>query len=138
MRSRDSMPSAVDLPARNLPQAAPPARCSLADARWWERQRPLLLYAPFVLGLGVAALARDPRPIYVAPLLATAGVLSWGLFEYGIHRFVLHRTRALFGRQLSLAMFHAEHHRNPRVLVQLHHPLKKSLPVAAIYAFLAW
>jgi len=80
----------------------------------------------------------DPRPIYVAPLFALSGLVSWGLFEYAIHRFVLHAPRPLFGRRLSIAAEHVEHHRNPQALEPLRNPIKTILPVALLYGMLAW
>ena len=71
-------------------------------------------------------------------LLFGAGVLSWELIEYSLHRFVFHYSaRSMFGRKLLYAA-HISHHDYPRASNHLFASLLLSLPIATVYFLLAW
>ena len=71
-------------------------------------------------------------------LLIVAGVFSWTLIEYGLHRFVFHyRARSTFGRKFVHAA-HLSHHENPRGTNRLFSSLIISLPIATVYFVSAW
>ena len=71
-------------------------------------------------------------------LLLASGVLSWGLVEYGLHRFVFHYdARTELGKKLVYAA-HLSHHDDPRATNRLFSSLVISAPVAAAYLLLAW
>lgn len=70
--------------------------------------------------------------------LLLAGVLSWGLLEYGLHRFAFHYdARSEFGRKFVYAA-HLSHHDNPRGRDSIFSGLLISTPVATAYLLLAW
>ena len=71
-------------------------------------------------------------------LLLIAGVFSWTLIEYGLHRFVFHYTaHSDFGKNFVYAA-HLSHHENPRATNRLFSGLLISLPIATVYLLLAW
>lgn len=66
-------------------------------------------------------------------ILITAGALSWGLIEYGLHRFVFHyRARSDFGRKILYAA-HLSHHEDPNARDRLVASPLLSLPIATAY-----
>ena len=70
-------------------------------------------------------------------VLLTSGILSWGLLEYGLHRFVFHyNARSELGRKLVYAA-HLSHHDYPGATDRLFSSLLISAPVAAVYLLLA-
>lgn len=70
-------------------------------------------------------------------VLLTSGLLSWGLIEYGLHRFVFHyNARSELGRRLVYAA-HLSHHDYPSATDRLFSSLVISAPVAAAYLLLA-
>ena len=70
-------------------------------------------------------------------LLLVSGVLSWGLLEYGLHRFVFHYdARTKLGRKLVYAA-HLSHHDDPRSTNRLFSSLILSAPLAGAYLLLA-
>lgn len=70
--------------------------------------------------------------------LLLAGVLSWGLVEYGLHRFAFHYdARSVFGKEFVYAL-HLSHHENPRATDGIFSSLIVSTPVATAYLLLAW
>lgn len=71
-------------------------------------------------------------------LLLVSGFLSWGLVEYGLHRFIFHHdARSEPGRRFVHAA-HLSHHENPRAVDSLFAGLGMSVPIAAGYWLLAW
>ena len=98
---------------------------------------PFYFYTVVALGQGAAALAGEgPSGVVVIPLLV-AGLISWGLVEYSLHRFVFHYdARSEFGRKLVYAA-HLSHHDDPGAAGRLFTSLRVSAPVAAAYWLLA-
>ena len=71
-------------------------------------------------------------------LLLGCGLFSWGLIEYGLHRFVFHYdARSRFGREL-LYSAHLSHHENPTATNQISASFYLSAPIAAMYWLLVW
>lgn len=97
---------------------------------------PLYFYTAVVLCL--LALTRGEALSLTAGLLLLAfGVLSWGLLEYGLHRFVFHYdARTAVGKKLVYAA-HLAHHDDPRATNRIFSSLIMSAPVAAAYLLLA-
>lgn len=68
--------------------------------------------------------------------LLASGLLSWGLVEYGLHRFVFHHdARSELGRKVVYAV-HLSHHENPQSRDRIFSSLVISAPVAAGYLLL--
>jgi len=63
---------------------------------------------PLLAFMLVAAGPRASWPLLV--VCTAAGLASWSLVEYGLHRFVLHRVE-------PFQRWHGEHHRRPTALI---------------------
>lgn len=102
------------------------------------------LYKPFifytaVLALLQAAVVRSgaSSPASAAALVC-AGLLTWGLYEYATHRWVLHREPRAQGFNLPGNLTHLRHHADPNSLQRLNVQLNESVPVCVVYYLLAW
>jgi len=102
------------------------------------------LYKPFVFYVGVllvlhAAVMRSEAPsLGVGGALFSAGLLSWGLVEYAVHRWVLHRIPRAQGFNLPGNLTHLKHHDDPQSLQRLNVQLSESLPICLVYFLAAW
>lgn len=98
---------------------------------------PLYFYMVVVLCL-LTLTGGDALSLGSSLLLLTSGILSWGLLEYGLHRFVFHYdARSPLGRKLVYAA-HLAHHDDPRATNRIFSSLIISAPLAAAYWLLAW
>jgi sterol desaturase/sphingolipid hydroxylase (fatty acid hydroxylase superfamily) len=99
---------------------------------------PFVFYSTVMLALGISSFASGAPAASMISALLFFGLLSWGLTEYLVHRFVLHNVL----QKKSLAMpgyqTHLRHHANPRDLTRLHVTLSEGLPVSTVYALLTW
>ena len=97
---------------------------------------PLVFYTAVVLCL--FTLTGDKEiSLGASSALLVAGVLSWGLLEYGLHRFAFHYdARSELGRKFVYAM-HLSHHEDPRKIDGVFSGLLISAPVATVYLLLA-
>jgi len=104
----------------------------------WGQLIPFYFYTAVALGLGVAAsLTESPSAIAIG-LLLISGFLSWGLVEYGLHRFMFHyEAQTERGKKLIWAA-HLSHHEDPKARAKLFAGLRLSLPIAMVYLFVAW
>jgi sterol desaturase/sphingolipid hydroxylase (fatty acid hydroxylase superfamily) len=103
----------------------------------WKQFSPLYFYTTVALCLGFLA-ARAGFSIWYILFLIILGVLSWGLIEYGLHRFVFHyRARSRLGVRL-LYQVHLSHHENPSAINKLFASLLLSGPIASAYWLVAW
>ena len=97
---------------------------------------PLYFYTAVVLCL-FALTSGESLSLGVGALLLVSGVLSWGLLEYGLHRFIFHYdARSAFGKKVVYAA-HLSHHDDPRATDRIFSSLMVSAPVAAAYLLLA-
>lgn len=106
-------------------------------AAGWKHLTPVYFYTALVVCLIALTRGEDFswRQYF---LFITAGILSWTLIEYGLHRFIFHYSaRSDFGRKFVYAA-HLSHHENPRETPRLFSSLLISLPVALVYLLLAW
>jgi dihydroceramide fatty acyl 2-hydroxylase len=104
-----------------------------------ELYKPFIFYA-FVLAALNSAATLSGEGVSLASSLASlaAGLLSWGLVEYSIHRWVLHRVPPREGAGLPGNRTHLAHHADPNALDRLNVQLGESLPVCAAYFLSAW
>jgi sterol desaturase/sphingolipid hydroxylase (fatty acid hydroxylase superfamily) len=102
------------------------------------------LYKPFIFYTAVLAVlqagvwrsgASSPA---AAAALFCAGLLTWGLYEYSTHRWVLHREPRAEGFNLPGNLTHLRHHADPNSLQRLNVQLSESIPVCVVYYLLAW
>ncbi len=104
----------------------------------WQLCKPFLFYAVTLSCLHVAILNSLPLSLTAAVALVAAGLLSWGLIEYVVHRWVLHRVPRAAGFNLPGNLTHLRHHENPLALERLTVQLSESLPICLVYFLLAW
>ena len=103
----------------------------------WRQFTPFYFYTVVALCLGAAAAGEGPSGGGIVSLLVT-GLLSWGLVEYALHRFIFHHdARSESGRKLVYAA-HLSHHEDPGATDRLFTSLRMSAPIAAVYWLLAW
>jgi sterol desaturase/sphingolipid hydroxylase (fatty acid hydroxylase superfamily) len=119
------------------------ARITRTDRRLlinkYELYKPFAFYAVLLAALNAAALGDEGRPDLSSTLALTgAGLLTWGLIEYAIHRWVLHRESRIDDARLHGNRVHLAHHLDPYALDRLNVQLSESLPVCAAYCLLAW
>jgi sterol desaturase/sphingolipid hydroxylase (fatty acid hydroxylase superfamily) len=97
-----------------------------SPANYWVAMFSDLAAALVLLPLG---LRQFSGPVVVASGVAIVGFISWGLFEYVVHRWVLHGPPSVLRRG------HAQHHAAPNALIST--PLFAVMATAlAIYALL--
>jgi len=93
--------------------------------------------AVVILLLTIAGMGKGPSKSGVL-LLLMSGILSWGLVEYVLHRFLFHlNTRSIIGLNFVYPA-HLSHHENPKATEHLFASLLISLPIATAYWMLAW
>lgn len=101
----------------------------------WRQFTPFYFYTAVALCL-VAAAGEGPSGGIL--LLLVVGLLSWGLVEYALHRFIFHYdARSESGRRFVYAA-HLSHHDDPGATDGLFTSLRMSVPIAAAYWLLAW
>ena len=106
--------------------------------RGWRQFTPFYFYTAVVLCLGAAAAEGEGLSVGGVLLLLVLGLLSWGLIEYALHRFVFHYdAQSESGRKFVHAA-HLSHHEDPRATDHLFASLRMSAPIAAGYWLLAW
>ena len=94
------------------------------------RLTPLFFYAAVVVCLFIVT-RNETLSFGASLLLLTSGLLSWGLIEYGLHRFVFHYdARSELGRRIVYDV-NLSHHENPDSRDQIFASLLISAPVAA-------
>lgn len=102
-----------------------------------QATRRLDLYLPYLVWVPVVAAAellvsiRAPLGAAKVVALLVAGYLVWGLFEYVVHRFVLH-AREDGGSRLPGNQTHILHHRQPNAEQRLTVQLSESVPTASV------
>ncbi|HEX8500983.1 MAG TPA: sterol desaturase family protein [Pyrinomonadaceae bacterium] len=102
------------------------------------------LYKPFifytaVLSLMQLAVVRSGASTPAgAAALFVVGLLTWGLYEYVTHRWVLHREPKAEGFNLPGNLTHLRHHAEPDSLQRLNVQLSESVPVCVVYFLAAW
>ena len=100
---------------------------------------PFYFYSAAVLWLllTIKVTAQGPSKSIVLVLLLF-GLLSWGLIEYILHRFIFHLdAQSALGRKFLYSV-HLSHHENPKATDHLFATLTVSLPIAVTYWLLAW
>jgi sterol desaturase/sphingolipid hydroxylase (fatty acid hydroxylase superfamily) len=102
------------------------------------------LYKPYIFYTAVLSLMHygvvksGASSLASAAALFGAGLLTWGLYEYATHRWVLHREPKAEGFNLPGNLTHLRHHADPNSLQRLNVQLGESVPVCVVYYLLAW
>lgn len=102
---------------------------------------PFIFYTATAATLGISAASVETRFFTRVCLWIAAGVVSWNLLEYVLHRFAFHHQTPATNSQGShsfLSAAHQEHHEHPHSVERLFASLTLSAPVALCYYLLAW
>jgi sterol desaturase/sphingolipid hydroxylase (fatty acid hydroxylase superfamily) len=104
-----------------------------------ELYKPFAFYAVVLALLNATAIASAEEFSVITSLASlVAGLLSWGLVEYSIHRWVLHREPPKGAAGMPGNRTHLAHHADPNALDRLNVQLSESLPVCVVYFLIAW
>ena len=104
----------------------------------WKQFTSFYFYTLLSLSLGVAAMISDTRSLISILSLCLVGLLMWGLFEYGLHRFIFHIDRPGDHERNFIYGLHRFHHANPKNTDDLFVSLRLSLPIVLCYCSAAW
>ncbi|MFN2493338.1 MAG: sterol desaturase family protein [Pyrinomonadaceae bacterium] len=104
----------------------------------WKKFTSFYFYTLLSVGLGVAATMTETRSLIAILLLCFTGLVIWGLFEYGLHRFVFHFDGPGDQRRNFVYALHRFHHEHPKNTDDLFVSLRLSLPIVLCYCALAW
>jgi len=104
----------------------------------FQLYKPYIFYTAVLSSMHVAVVRSGGTSPYAAAALFGAGLLTWGLYEYATHRWVLHREPRAEGFNLPGNLTHLRHHADPNSLQRLNVQLSESIPVCVVYYLLAW
>ncbi|WP_118950879.1 sterol desaturase family protein [Taibaiella helva] len=91
---------------------------------------PMILYVPVVLVFAYLGLFVAHTPVLTFLGMFAAGLLSWTLFEYVLHRWIFHYVpKAKWALRLHF-IFHGVHHDYPNDMKRLVMPPSVSIPLA--------
>ncbi|MEO5889526.1 MAG: sterol desaturase family protein [Ferruginibacter sp.] len=96
---------------------------------------PLYIYIPAILFFAYKSFTHG---IYIGGFVIyfAAGLLTWTITEYFLHRFVFHyHPTSEFGKKMHF-IFHGVHHDYPRDKKRLVMPPSASIPLATLFYFL--
>jgi sterol desaturase/sphingolipid hydroxylase (fatty acid hydroxylase superfamily) len=93
---------------------------------------PLLFWSPVILWLMWRTLDAAAVPLISLPLFAIAGLFTWTLTEYLLHRILFHfPARSRLGKWLVF-VFHGNHHDDPKDKTRLVMPPAGAIPIMAV------
>ena len=104
----------------------------------FELYKPFIFYTAVLSFMQLAVVRSNESSLPSAGALFVAGLLTWGLYEYVVHRWVLHREPKADGFNLPGNLTHLRHHADPNSLQRLNVQLSESVPVCVVYYLLAW
>ena len=104
----------------------------------FQLYKPYAFYTIVLSAMQLAVVRSGDSSLYAAAALFGAGLLTWGLYEYATHRWVLHREPRAEGFNLPGNLTHLRHHADPNSLQRLNVQLSESIPVCVVYYLLAW
>src|SRR5215213_1479626 len=104
----------------------------------FQLYKPFIFYTTVVGAMQYAAAGSGASSLTGAAALFVVGLLTWGLYEYAAHRWVLHREPKAEGFNLPGNLTHLRHHADPNSLQRLNVQLSESVPVCVVYFLLAW
>ena len=91
--------------------------------------------AVFLLVRSVLSFAGEGFPIYI-PTGFLAGMVTWTLAEYLLHRFVFHFRPRSPRQERIIFLFHGIHHAQPQCKTRLVMPPAVSVPMAFLFYWL--
>jgi sterol desaturase/sphingolipid hydroxylase (fatty acid hydroxylase superfamily) len=106
---------------------------------WGSRVHPVvppLLFLPLIAFLLVRAIGHYDLAVPAVVGVFLAGVLTWSLGEYALHRFIFHlQPDNQVGRRVHF-IIHGVHHDYPHDPMRLVMPPSVSIPLAVLFYFL--
>lgn len=100
--------------------------------------KPFIFYAIVLASMHFAVIKSGAPSLLAVIALFVVGLLTWGLYEYAVHRWVLHHEPRENGFNLPGNVTHLRHHADPNALDRLNVQLGESVPVCVVYCLLAW
>jgi len=97
---------------------------------------PLYIYIPVILFLFYLSIFKNNLIGYQIVWLYVAGVASWTLVEYLLHRFVFHYHPTSETGKKIIFIFHGIHHAYPKDSKRLVMPPSVSIPLAVLFYFI--
>jgi sterol desaturase/sphingolipid hydroxylase (fatty acid hydroxylase superfamily) len=104
----------------------------------FQLYKPYIFYTVVLSLMQYGVVTSGASSLASAVALFGAGLLTWGLYEYATHRWVLHREPKAEGFNLPGNVTHLRHHADPNSLQRLNVQLSESIPVCVVYYLLAW
>ena len=104
----------------------------------FQLYKPYIFYIAVLFFMQFAVVRSGESSLASAAGLFVAGLLTWGLYEYATHRWVLHREPKSEGFNLPGNLTHLRHHADPNSLQRLNVQLSESIPVCVVYVLAAW
>jgi sterol desaturase/sphingolipid hydroxylase (fatty acid hydroxylase superfamily) len=104
----------------------------------FQLYKPFIFYITVLSSMQFAVVRSNGSSLSSAAALFVVGLLTWGLYEYATHRWVLHREPKAEGFNLPGNLTHLRHHADPNSLQRLNVQLSESIPVCVVYVLLAW
>ena len=104
----------------------------------FQLYKPFIFYIAVLFSMQFAVVRSNESSLPSAAALFVVGLLTWGLYEYATHRWVLHREPKAEGFNLPGNLTHLRHHADPNSLQRLNVQLSESIPVCIVYLLLAW
>lgn len=104
----------------------------------FQLYKPFIFYTAVVAAMQLAVVRGGASSPAGAAALFVVGLLTWGLYEYATHRWVLHREPKAEGFNLPGNLTHLRHHADPNSLQRLNVQLSESVPVCVVYFLGAW
>jgi sterol desaturase/sphingolipid hydroxylase (fatty acid hydroxylase superfamily) len=104
----------------------------------FQLYKPFIFYTIVVSAMQFAVVGGGESSLGGAAALFVVGLLTWGLYEYATHRWVLHREPKAEGFNLPGNLTHLRHHADPNSLQRLNVQLSESVPVCVVYFLAAW
>jgi sterol desaturase/sphingolipid hydroxylase (fatty acid hydroxylase superfamily) len=97
---------------------------------------PIVLYTPLIAYFVYVALAQRRLSILAVAGLFIAGILTWTLLEYVIHRYLFHYQPKTRVGKLMHFIIHGVHHDYPNDATRLVMPPVLSIPLAVVFYIL--
>lgn len=104
----------------------------------FQLYKPIIFYTVVVAVMNAAVWTSGGPSLARTAAFIFFGLLTWSLYEYVVHRWVLHRVPSENGFNLPGNLVHLQHHEHPQSLARLNVQLSESIPSCVGYCLLAW
>lgn len=105
----------------------------------FQLYKPVIFYTVVLAAMNTIVRLGDDGPTAArTALFVFLGLVTWSLYEYATHRWVLHRVPREKGFNLPGNLTHLRHHADPQSLARLNVQLSESIPVCVVYCLVVW